>query len=362
MPLSREDLVLMDDAGAGFLSRMSLPEPKQYLSRAARRKQERRDFLDQKGGDGRLEYAAGGKRVVGKEGQQEVIKEEEEEGNNIANAPRVARGQWLPQADDTRLPIKVDNRLRSAPQRDVMVAPEKRKTSAASRGKATASGGGGSSSGSEEENEQEPEQEQDREQPLSNRERKRRRKLQLQQRQEGELAATATEAEEGGGGAADGRKKNRDGKGKLKGKSAAAQSTPPLSMADDGGAEDGPPGVDATPAERLAWYKEQIAVACSEVLQDPENSLGQLRALGLLCACSDPRVGQAVSRLAVASLAAVYRDILPSYRIRGPTKTSVGQKLAKDTKRLEDYEQGLLAAYQRFLQRLYKAVARWRSQ
>lgn len=89
--------------------------------------------------------------------------------------------------------------------------------------------------------------------------------------------------------------------------------------------------------------------------QDPEESLMKpcgagpggkqqtrmQRILGLLQ--DDDR---AVQQLAVLSLLAVFRDILPSYRIRVPTEKELSQKVSKDVKRVREYERAMLGSYQ----------------
>ena len=46
------------------------------------------------------------------------------------------------------------------------------------------------------------------------------------------------------------------------------------------------------------------------------------------------------------SLAAVFKDILPGYRIRPPTDKELSMAVSKDVKKLRDHESGLLRAYQ----------------
>jgi nucleolar complex protein 3 len=63
-----------------------------------------------------------------------------------------------------------------------------------------------------------------------------------------------------------------------------------------------------------------------------------------------------VATLAIMSLLAIFKDILPSYRIRQQTDLELqGNKISKETKALWDYERALLAHYQQYLQVLEKA-------
>mmetsp|Transcript_19234 Transcript_19234/g.28325 ORF Transcript_19234/g.28325 Transcript_19234/m.28325 type:complete len:657 (-) Transcript_19234:37-2007(-) len=61
---------------------------------------------------------------------------------------------------------------------------------------------------------------------------------------------------------------------------------------------------------------------------------------------------QTTTRLAILSLLAIFQDIIPSYRIRLPTAAEMSVQVAKDTKKVWDYEKALLASYQRYLKLL----------
>lgn len=53
-----------------------------------------------------------------------------------------------------------------------------------------------------------------------------------------------------------------------------------------------------------------------------------------------------VQNLAMLSLLAVFRDVLPSYRIRLPTEKELEQKVSKEVQKTRDYERCMLSAYQ----------------
>jgi hypothetical protein len=46
------------------------------------------------------------------------------------------------------------------------------------------------------------------------------------------------------------------------------------------------------------------------------------------------------------SLLAIFRDIIPGYRIRPPTEKELATQLSKEVKKLREFESGLLSAYQ----------------
>lgn len=60
------------------------------------------------------------------------------------------------------------------------------------------------------------------------------------------------------------------------------------------------------------------------------------------------------SSLAILSLLAIFKDILPAYRIRLPSTKEMAVKVSKDTKKMWDYERALLHTYQDFLKLLEK--------
>ena len=60
--------------------------------------------------------------------------------------------------------------------------------------------------------------------------------------------------------------------------------------------------------------------------------------------CSDDDV--AVASLAALSLTAVFKDILPGYRIRLPTEKELQMPVSKEVRELRDFEAALLRAYQ----------------
>jgi nucleolar complex protein 3 len=69
-----------------------------------------------------------------------------------------------------------------------------------------------------------------------------------------------------------------------------------------------------------------------------------------------------IATLAIMSLLAIFKDILPSYRIRQQTDIERENKMSKETKALWDYERALLTHYQQYLQVLEKAWERGQPQ
>lgn len=69
-----------------------------------------------------------------------------------------------------------------------------------------------------------------------------------------------------------------------------------------------------------------------------------------------------IATLGIMSLLAIFKDIIPSYRIRQQTDIERENKISKETKALWDYERALLTHYQQYLQVLEKAWGRGQNQ
>ncbi|GLB34987.1 putative nucleolar complex-associated protein 3 [Lyophyllum shimeji] len=113
-------------------------------------------------------------------------------------------------------------------------------------------------------------------------------------------------------------------------------------------------------AERVHGAKEQIAGICQEILADPENSLGLLRRLHTFSLAQittpthpDPIPNDSVIRkLAILSQVAVFKDIIPGYRIRPLTDKEKAEKVSQIVARTREWEQGLVIVYQNYLRSL----------
>jgi nucleolar complex protein 3 len=126
--------------------------------------------------------------------------------------------------------------------------------------------------------------------------------------------------------------------------------------------------------ERIRLAKEQLAGICQDIIADPENSvsfnvscLGSKRIhspqLGLLRRLHsfslpeitspsrpDPvKIDTVIRKFALLSQLAVFKDIIPGYRIRNLTDKEQAEKVTQEVQRTRDWEQGLLGIYQRFL-------------
>ncbi|KIP09121.1 hypothetical protein PHLGIDRAFT_116684 [Phlebiopsis gigantea 11061_1 CR5-6] len=115
---------------------------------------------------------------------------------------------------------------------------------------------------------------------------------------------------------------------------------------------------------RVQAAKEQVAGICQEIVADPENSLGLLRRLHTfsLPEISTPSHPEpvhndpVVRKLTFLSQLAVFKDIIPGYRIRALTDKEKAEKVSQMVQRTRDWEQGLVGVYQAYLRSLEAEV------
>ncbi|KAI9458484.1 nucleolar complex-associated protein 3 [Russula earlei] len=108
---------------------------------------------------------------------------------------------------------------------------------------------------------------------------------------------------------------------------------------------------------RIQIAKEQIASLCEDIVSDPENSLGLLRRLHTfsLPEVSSPahpepvRNDPYIRKLTTLSQLAVFKDIIPGYRIRELTDKEKAEKVSQMVSRTREWEQGLVSVYQNYL-------------
>lgn len=120
-------------------------------------------------------------------------------------------------------------------------------------------------------------------------------------------------------------------------------------------------------SSRVAAAREQIARLSTDIVGDPEVSLGLLRRLSVFAQRKIFRpdhdsmarsqnlpeaieVDDAIRGAALMSLTAVYVDILPGYRIRALTDTEKQEKVNQETARRREWEQGLVEVYRQHLE------------
>lgn len=100
--------------------------------------------------------------------------------------------------------------------------------------------------------------------------------------------------------------------------------------------------------QQILEAKEELARLASLVNEDPEEHAGAFRTLAQIAASSDPTI----KKLGLATQLAVYKDVIPGYRIRPITEIDQTEKVSKDVRRLRAFEQSLVSSYQSYIKDL----------
>ncbi|EEH20316.1 hypothetical protein PABG_02575 [Paracoccidioides brasiliensis Pb03] len=89
--------------------------------------------------------------------------------------------------------------------------------------------------------------------------------------------------------------------------------------------------------------KEELARIAELINEDPEEHTGLFKRLGDIVS---ETLLPAVKKLALAAQAAIYRDVIPGYRIRPLGEENTTTKVSKEVRKLRDFEKSLLSGYQ----------------
>ena len=110
-------------------------------------------------------------------------------------------------------------------------------------------------------------------------------------------------------------------------------------------------------SESIVEEPDKAFVSIELDLEDGVKKKGPSRMQQLLSVARRQETAdeRTTAQLAIMSLLAVFKDILPDYRIRIPSAKEMAVKVAKETKKVWDYERGLLHHYQEFLKLLEKS-------
>lgn len=104
--------------------------------------------------------------------------------------------------------------------------------------------------------------------------------------------------------------------------------------------------------QQILEAKEELARIASLVNEDPEEHAGAFRTLGQITASSNPTI----KKLGLATQLAVYKDVIPGYRIRPIAEIDQTEKVSKDVRRLRAFEQSLVSSYQAYIKDLATCV------
>lgn len=102
--------------------------------------------------------------------------------------------------------------------------------------------------------------------------------------------------------------------------------------------------------EQILRAKEELAKIGLQLNEDPEEHPGAFKNIAKIGQSKIP----AIQKLCLVTQLAVYKDVIPGYRIRPSSEDPADQKLSKDVKRLRSYEHALVTGYHIYLKGLAK--------
>ncbi|NXC45968.1 NOC3L protein, partial [Penelope pileata] len=111
---------------------------------------------------------------------------------------------------------------------------------------------------------------------------------------------------------------------------------------------------------KLQERKMHIAALASAILSDPENNMKKVKELRAMLVEQDPNVAVIVRKLVMVSLMEVFKDIVPSYKIRPLTEVEKAAKVKKETQKLREFEEGLVSQYKFYLENLEQTIKDWK--
>ena len=102
--------------------------------------------------------------------------------------------------------------------------------------------------------------------------------------------------------------------------------------------------------QQILEAKEELARIASLINEDPEEHAGAFRTLAQISSSTNITV----KKLALATQLAVYKDVVPGYRIRPLAEADMTEKVSKEVRRLRAFEQALVGSYQSYVKELAK--------
>jgi nucleolar complex protein 3 len=102
--------------------------------------------------------------------------------------------------------------------------------------------------------------------------------------------------------------------------------------------------------QQVLEAKEELARIATLVNEDPEEHIGAMRTLASLAASEN----NTVRKLALAAQVAIFKDLIPGYRIRPLSEENMTDKVSKEVRKLRNFEQKLVSSYQAYVQELGK--------
>ena len=101
-----------------------------------------------------------------------------------------------------------------------------------------------------------------------------------------------------------------------------------------------------SPKQEILQAKEELARIASVMSEDPEDNIGLLASLAEITMSKNVTV----KKLGLGTMLAIFKDIIPGYRIRPIGRDDMTNKVSKEVRKLRAFEQGLLNGYKSYLQ------------
>ncbi|KAF7716131.1 Noc3-like protein [Penicillium ucsense] len=101
---------------------------------------------------------------------------------------------------------------------------------------------------------------------------------------------------------------------------------------------------------QILQAKEDLARIATSINEDPEENIALFKTMADMVDNEDSPV--TVRKLALAAQAAVYKDVIPGYRIRPLSEEDMQGKHSKEVRKLRNFEQSLVSGYRNYVQKL----------
>ena len=98
--------------------------------------------------------------------------------------------------------------------------------------------------------------------------------------------------------------------------------------------------------QRILATQEELAKIAEIMSEDPEAHVGSFKKLA---AIGNSDAHPAIKKLNLATQLAVYKDLIPGYRIRNYSEEEMRAKASKEVRQTRQYEQALVTGYQRYV-------------
>lgn len=104
--------------------------------------------------------------------------------------------------------------------------------------------------------------------------------------------------------------------------------------------------------QQILEAKEELARLAGLMNENSEENASAFRAMGEIARSAN----STIKNLALVTQLAVFKDVIPGYRIRPISKTDMAEKLSKEVRRLRAFEQALVGSYQTYVKELKKSA------